>query len=273
MAERALHYGCEAVQIFSRSPQGGKARELAPDEVSRAREILSSSRVSPLVVHSPYFVNLVSADKGLRAYGVETLVGETERAALLGAPFVVTHVGRRPKDSGPDEALVTALESVRKVLEEAASGVMLLLENTAGGKRELGADLEELARLVSWLDEDFEGRVGVCLDTCHAHAAGYDLSTADGVSGFTRVAADLFGPGRVKVVHANDSVEKAASHVDRHAAIGSGTIGAAGFEALLGEPFLRECPFLLETPGTDGERALDLERLRRLREGRNIDEE
>jgi len=266
MAERARVYGCETAQVFSRSPRGGRARDLGPDEVSRARGILTAAGVSPLVVHSPYFVNLVSADESLRAYAVETLIGETERAALLGAPYVVTHLGRRPEEVGPAQAVATALQSVRRVLESASDGVMLLLENTAGVKREIGASLEELAGLVSSLEEDFAGRVGICLDTCHAHAAGYDLSSSEAVSRFTRLAAGLFGPERVKVFHVNDSLGEVSSHVDRHAAIGSGTIGLEGFRTLLSDPIFRGCPFILETPGSDDERAADLERLRRLRE-------
>lgn len=272
MAERARRHGCEAVQIFSRSPQGGKARPLGDEEVARARAILDQAGVNPLVIHTPYFINLVSADEGLREYGIESLVGELERAAVLGAPYVVTHLGRPPKGTAPPEAIELAVQSVARALRQvpdgsAAEALILLLENTAGSAREIGADLGELAALLDQLLPEFGSRVGICLDTCHAHAAGYDLGRPGGVSDFSRVAREMFGPERVRVVHVNDSVGEAGSHLDRHAPIGAGSIGVAGFRELLADAFLSRCPCLLETPGTDEERAVDLERLRRLRAG------
>ncbi|HCW51402.1 MAG TPA: hypothetical protein DGR79_04960 [Clostridiales bacterium] len=268
MAERARDFGCETVQVFSRSPRGGRARPLTPEEVAAMRDALDASGIHPLVIHTPYFVNLVSKDDRLREYAVQTLAEEMERAALLGSPYVVTHLGRPAQGVGREEALELALGSVGRALEAAdtrGASVRLLLENTSGQDRELGADLEELALLVGRLEEDFPERVGACLDTCHAHAAGYDLGSREGVREFARLAASLFGRERVRVVHVNDSVAPAGSRRDRHAHVGGGTIGTEGFRALLAEPFLRGCPFILETPGGDRERAVDLDRLKGLR--------
>lgn len=270
MAERARDFGCEAVQVFSRSPQGGKARPLPPEEVAAARSVLENSGIFPLVVHTPYFVNLCSSDEGLRAYAVETLAGELERAALLGSPYVVTHLGRPAEGVGLAEGLALAAASVAEAFRRVpggAEGVTLLLENTAGAGREIGSSLEELAHVVGELGRGAKDRLGVCLDTCHAQAAGYDLGTQAGVRAFSLRAAQLVGPDRVKVVHANDSLGAAGSHLDRHVPVGQGTIGEEGFRALLTDPLLAGCPFLLETPGTDEERATDLVRLRRLRAG------
>jgi len=127
--------------------------------------------------------------------------------------------------------------------------------------------LEELAELLAMVDRASGGRTGICLDTCHAHAAGYDLGGPEGVAAFARRARELFGAGQVRVVHANDALEPAGSRLDRHTAIGAGTIGESGFSALLAEALFRDSPFLLETPGSDEERALDLVRLRRIRAG------
>ncbi len=268
MAERARDYGCEAVQIFSRSPRGGKARALSAEEVAGARSVLEAADVRPLVVHTPYFANLVAGDKDLRRYAVETVAEDLHRASELGSPYVVTHVGRPAPDLHPEAARELAAESLSSVLraQGGTGGVILLLENTAGSEREMGASLEDLAGLLGRVEAGFPGRLGVCLDTCHAHAAGYDLSRPASVRRFIDLALELFGPERVRVVHANDSLAAAGSRLDRHAPVGAGTIGESGFRALLGDPRLRGCPFLVETPGTDEERARDLERLRRLRQ-------
>ncbi len=270
MAGRARDLGCEAVQIFSRSPRGGKARPLGPEEVAEARRVLEAAGIGPLVIHMPYFANLCAGDDGLRAYAVETLTGELERAAVLGAPFVVTHLGRPAEGVSLEEALRLAEESVRASFEGASpatAGVRLLLENTAGAGREIGADLGELDEILGRLEKSCGERLGVCLDTCHAHAAGYDLGTPEGAAGFASQAGKLFGPGRIRAVHANDALGEAGKHKDRHAQIGQGTIGETGFRALLVEPLLSECPFLLETPGTDEERAQGLARLKHIRAG------
>lgn len=268
MAERARDFGCEAVQIFSRSPQGGKARAIPLEEALAARDVLDAAGVRPLVIHMPYFANLSSGDDGLRAYAAETLTGEFERASVLGAPYVVTHPGRPAEGTGTSEGIERALTSIVEAYDRAspaAREVTLLLENTAGSGRELGATLEDLAALLHRLEDEKGPLFGVCLDTCHAHAAGYDLSSPEGVSAFIRQAADIVGQDRLKAIHANDSAQDAGSHKDRHAPIGSGTIGETGFSALLATPALAGCPFLLETPGSDEERAADLRRLRLLR--------
>jgi deoxyribonuclease-4 len=277
MAERARSFGCESVQVFSRSPRGGPARVLAPGEVAGCRRVLEEAGVRPLVVHVPYFINLCAADEGLRAYAVESLAGEFARAARLGAAYVVTHLGRPGEGVAAPDGLALAAASVAEAFRQAgdaggpagkaAGGVRLLLENTAGSGREIGWRLEELAELLVMVDRASGGRTGICLDTCHAHAAGYDLGGPEGVAAFARRARELFGAGQVRVVHANDALEPAGSHLDRHAAIGAGTIGEAGFSALLAETLFRDSPFLLETPGSDEERALDLVRLRRIRAG------
>ena len=277
MAERARAFGCESAQVFSRSPRGGPARVLAPGEVAGCRRVLEEAGVRPLVVHVPYFINLCAADEGLRAYAAESLAGEFARAERLGAAYVVTHLGRPGEGVEAPDGLALAAASVAEAFRQAgdASGpagkaagdVRLLLENTAGSGREIGWRLEELAELLVMVDRASGGRTGICLDTCHAHAAGYDLGGLEGVAAFARRARELFGAGQVRVVHANDALEPAGSRLDRHAAIGAGTIGEAGFSALLAETLFRDSPFLLETPGSDEERALDLVRLRRIRAG------
>lgn len=276
MAERARDFACEAVQVFSRSPQGGPARPIPPEEAAATRALLLAADIRPLVIHMPYFANLCAADVSLRAYASETLAGELERAALLGAPYVVTHPGRPGEGTSPEEARGLVVESVLRAFEmspAAAARVRLLLENTSGSGRELGSSLEEIATLAEAIETGLgaPGRVGFCLDTCHAHAAGYDLRGARGVAALARRATELLGRDRLAVVHANDSLGEVGSRRDRHAPIGGGTIGEAGFRALLAEPHLAGCPFLVETPGSDEHRAADLARLKRLRAGEALE--
>ncbi|MCL6580484.1 MAG: deoxyribonuclease IV [Firmicutes bacterium] len=187
-----------------------------------------------------------------------------------------THPGRPGKGTGPGEARRLVVESVLRAFEmapDAAARVRLLLENTSGAGHELGASLEEVAALAEAIEEGLgvPGRVGFCLDTCHAHAAGYDLRHAAGVSALVGRVTELLGRDRLAVVHANDSLGEVGSRRDRHAPIGRGTIGEAGFRALLAEPHFAGCPFLVETPGSDEDRAADVARLKRLRAGEALE--
>jgi deoxyribonuclease-4 len=275
MAERARAFGCEAVQVFSRSPRGGEARLLTMEELGEARRILDAAHIGPVVVHVPYFMNLCADDDEIRACTVATLAGELERACLLGSPYVVTHLGRPPEGSGESwrDLVRTSVDAAFDRAGGAAGQVMLLLENTAGAGREVGSRLEELAEVLGDLNRRLPGRVGLCLDTCHAHAAGYDLSQPEGVAAFADRATTLFGACDVRVVHANDAVGLVGEHKDRHAPIGQGTVGEAGFRALMRHALFRDCPFLVETPGSDEERAKSLACLKRIRSGETRPEE
>lgn len=270
MAERARVFGCETVQVFSRSPRGGQPRALATDEIQRARQLLLLADIDPVVVHMPYFANLCAPRADLRDYAVRTLAEELGRTAALGSSYLVTHLGRPGEVADKAGALARVEESILAAFAGAPPGsdtVMLLLENTAGGDEELGSSLTELAGVFGRLSEKLPGRVGLCLDTCHAHAAGYDLGAARGAAELARIVEDSFGPRALKVVHANDALGESGSGKDRHAPVGEGTIGARGFSALMAEPLFSACPFIVETPGSDEERARDLARLKTIRAG------
>ncbi len=247
MARNAAQIGCEAVQVFSRSPRGGKARELPETEVSEMKAVLAKNGIEPLVVHAPYFLNLASFDEAKRASSVDLLVEECMRAHLLGARFVVVHLGHRHQsEETPEPALLRSGRSIKQSLEECPDSVTVLLENTAGQGKEIGWAFEDLAALMKDLPED---KTGVCLDTCHAFGAGYDLSNPQGIEDSLEAFDRCIGLSRLRLLHLNDSKGALGCRVDRHAHIGHGNIGLEGFKALLNNPALPPgLAGILETP-------------------------
>jgi deoxyribonuclease-4 len=268
MAGTAREEGMETVQVFSRSPRGGAAKPIDPKEAARMQRELEDGGVTPLVVHVPYFVNLATDVPNNREYTLETLALDLVRAGTLGSPFVVTHLGSSPGDR--DEALERVATAVAAVLEAslkadpAAEGVALLLENSGGGGGDVGGSLGEIATVMRAVGSGNVGRLGVCLDTCHALVAGYDLRGRAGLRTFLDEVEGVIGLARVKVLHLNDSLGELGSHRDRHAAIGQGHVGLESFRALVAEPQLADRPGLLETP--DEGRLADLERLKAMRD-------
>lgn len=251
MAERAVSLGCETVQIFSRSPRGGKAKDLSLPDVEKMKEILAENDIHPLVVHIPYFVNLASSDPDKKGYSVEVLVEDLERTELLGGRYLVTHIGHKRKDEplpAPD-ALARVLLSIEEALDRYDGPVKILLENTSGMGQEIGSCFEELGSLIRSFPEE---RVGACLDTAHAFGAGYDLRGTDGVRKIMTAFDDHVGLSRLCAMHLNDSKGELGSHMDRHAHIGQGHLGEETFRALLESPLLPDdLPGLLETPIDD----------------------
>jgi len=248
MAQTALDLGCEAVQIFSRSPRGGKAKEFSEPDVAQMKAIFKENDIWPVVVHVPYFLNLASSDPEKVGYSRDVLVEDLYRAQVLGAKYLVTHLGHKGKDEAPDsiEPLTRVVLSLENVLSRYSGPVKILLENTAGQGQEIGASFEALASIMAALPKD---RVGACLDTCHAFAAGYDLRTKDSVDSMLDLFDATIGLSNLGAVHLNDCKSELGRHLDRHEMIGSGCIGEEGIEALINNPRLpRDLPGLLETP-------------------------
>lgn len=267
MALKAVELGCETVQVFSRSPRGGKAKELSLPDVRKMQEIFARHNIFPLVVHIPYFVNLASNDPEKRKYSVDVLVEDLERTGTLGGKYLITHIGHKDKAEAPEspDALARVLRSVEEALERYDGPVKLLLENTAGMGQELGATLEALGSLVRSLPDE---RVGVCLDTAHAFEAGYDLRGEQGVLQILTDFKDLVGLSRLGAVHLNDSKGGFYSHLDRHSHIGEGNLGEDTFRAITRSPLLpRDIPGLLETPIHDeGDDLRNMKKIRSLRD-------
>jgi deoxyribonuclease-4 len=244
-ARRARSIGCECLAIFGRNPRGWRARTYAPDEVAGFRDSLARSDIQPLVIHGSYLVNLASPDRGLRHRSLGAVADDMERVARLGGRFVVLHPGHH-MGAGVARGLRTLAASLRSLLAGAPTSVGLLLENMAGRGTELGGDWEQFVRLLDHLGG--EPRVGICFDTCHAHAAGYRLDGPRWVARALREFDQALGLERLRLIHLNDCRGPAGARQDLHEHLGKGTIGERGLRALLRRRELRTLAAILETP-------------------------
>lgn len=267
---RAADLGCDALQIFVKNANAWRARPLAEAEIAAFREAHgatpgpSAPAPLPLVAHAGYLINLCSPKPDVHARSREALVDELRRCEALGVPGLVLHPGAHlgeGEEAGLD-GVARALDAVHA--EVGNIGARVLLENTAGQGTVLGSRLTQLAAIVARVDAP--ERVGVCLDTCHAFAAGYDLAAEDGYQAFVDEVAATVTLERVAAVHLNDSRFGCGARKDRHANIGAGELGLAAFERWLDDARWGERPMVLETPlGDDGQgHARDLATIRGL---------
>jgi deoxyribonuclease-4 len=224
------------------------ADSLQIKQLKAARERLD---LHPLAIHVNYLVNLASLDPVIRAKSIACFRAELERAAAIGAEFLVVHPGSY-RGSSVEEGIAAFVLGLRDAGEGvAAGGVTVLIENTAGAGSHLGSRFEELQSIRELARDLTELPVGYCLDTCHLLAAGYDIATAAGLRATVRAIEETLGLTQVLLFHANDSRMPLGSRVDRHAHIGQGQIGREAFRRILTHPKLRSKPFILETPIDD----------------------
>jgi len=265
--ERGRTLGCAALQIFAKSPSQWRGRTLGAEEIAAFAAERAAATPLPLVAHAAYLINLAAPDPAILEKSRAALADELERAAALGLLGVVVHPGAHlgaGEEAGID-AVARSLDAVLAPLP--AAGPRVLLELTAGQGSVLGHRLEQLRAMRERTSA--AARVGFCLDTCHAFAAGYPLHEPDGVDRFLADADRVLELERVGCWHVNDSVGTLGSRKDRHAGIGEGEIGLAGFRRLLAAPALAAAPMILETPMGDDElgHARDLATLRGLLAG------
>lgn len=257
--------GCDCLQIFVKNQRQWSARPLAREAVEAYQSAARETGLSPVVAHATYLINLASPDAALRRRSVEALANEVKRCARLGVSYIVLHPGAHMGE-GIDagiKRIVRSLDGLHKRVS--GDGTRVLLETTAGQGSSIGHTIEHLARIIDGVKHP--ERLGVCVDTCHVFAAGYDIATARGYERLVAELADLAMLDRVQCFHLNDSKGACGSRVDRHEHIGKGRIGKAGFRLLVNDGRFALVPKILETPkGTDG-RGVDLDRvnLRRLR--------
>ncbi|MFB3883098.1 MAG: deoxyribonuclease IV [Armatimonadota bacterium] len=244
-ARHARSLGCECIQIFVRSARGWRGRTYPQAEIAEFTATLKKARISPVIVHSCYLVNLASPNRDPLKRSVLSVADDMARAVALGSSTVSTHFGHHA-GAGPSAGLRTLANSIRLLLSVAPDGMQLLLENTAGRGSDMGSTWEDFARLFDLLDGD--RRLGVCFDTCHAHAAGYRLDSARWVGRTLREFDRTLGLSRLRLIHLNDSLGEAGSRMDRHQHIGRGTIGDTGFRAFLRRREIRDRCAILETP-------------------------
>ena len=247
-ADRAKELELQTFQMFTRNPRGWKFKKLDKGEVEEFKRKVESFGFTPVVSHMPYLPNLSSPKKLIYNKSVKSLIAELDRCATLGIPYVVTHLGSH-LGKGADIGLENLVTAINEALSLNKSDVMLLLENTAGTKNSMGSSFEDIKRIIDRVEN--RSRVGICFDTAHAYAAGYDLRTPQAVNDTITKFNSILGLGLLKVVHLNDSQVGLGSGRDRHEHIGMGYIGEAGFRALFKHESVRGLPFILETPIDD----------------------
>jgi deoxyribonuclease-4 len=264
-ALRAHELRANTFQIFSASPRQWRANPLDPDDVRRFQEARRRFDLKPLAIHVNYLINLASLDPVIRHNSIRAFRGELERAAKIGAEYLVTHPGNYKLWTAEEgiAAFVLGLNEAAQGLDLA--GLTVLIENTVGAGAQLGGKFSELRAMRDLLVQLNDVPIGYCLDTCHLFASGFDISSALGLTKTLQEADSTLGLEHVHVIHANDSKGALGSRLDRHANIGHGQIGEEGFGRILKHPKLRHKPFILETPvDEEGDDHRNLEALRRL---------
>ena len=245
--ERGTELGCEAIQIFNQSPRMWKPTAYGDDDFAAFREAMDASAIGAVVIHAVYLINTGSDDPEIRQKSLASLTQSLRVGAGIGARGVVLHAGSA-KTGDVGEAIARSGELIAEALKQ-TDGCELHLEDTAGTGGTLGRSFEELAALIDAAGA--QQRLGVCLDSCHLLASGYDIRTAAGLSDTIDRFDEVVGLDRLGSLHLNDSVNPLGSNRDRHADIGDGELGDAGCAAFLSEPRFDDLPCLLETPGPD----------------------
>lgn len=247
--EAAEDLGINTLQIFSHNASSWRMKEITDETAASFQTRFKNSSVEVVVIHTMYLLNLASPDEVLFERSIAALEQEVKRAGSLGIDRVVTHLGAH-KETGTEAGIARIITALDRVLSSDSvrryPHVHVLLEDTAGAGTTMGTTFSELGAIIgSLLDAS---RVGICLDTCHAFAAGYELRTCEGLAETLETLDREVGLGRLKVIHLNDSKYPLGSRHDRHAHIGHGEIGMEGFSLIVNHKELRDLPFILETP-------------------------
>jgi deoxyribonuclease IV len=264
--ERGIERACRSIQFFNQSPRAWRPREYSAEEVAEFREAMAASDIDAMLIHAVYLLNCASEDAEIRRKSLDALIVALRAGAALGAHAVVLHPGSALKERGAvDKALERAAGVIGEALAESEE-CPLHLEDTAGAGGTLGRSFEELARLLELGGGD--ERLGICLDSCHLLASGYDIRTAEGLSGVLDDFDAIVGLDRLGSLHVNDSVTPLGSNRDRHANLGEGEIGPDGIAAFLSEPRFEGLPVVFEGPGAAGKAVerVDIENAIALRE-------
>ncbi len=263
---RGEKIGCSAIQVFTKNANQWRSKPITDQAATTFCEAWEQSTIGPVIAHDSYLINLAAPDGEKWQQSRAAFLDEMRRCALLGIPRLVMHPGAH-LGTGVEAGLARIAEAFRGIFAEAPPEVEVLLENTAAQGSYLGGRFEHLAEI---MDRVPAGRFGICFDTCHAFAAGYDLSTTEGYQAVMREFDRLVGLQHLRAFHVNDSRKGLGSRVDRHAHIGQGTIGREGFAALMQDERFRDVPKILETPKGEDDAfdRINLERLRELAEGK-----
>jgi len=245
-------FGCDTIQIFVKSSNQWKAKPLSDEDIRRFHDEQKRTGIGPVIAHDSYLINLCSPDKALLEKSRQAFLAEMERCEKLGIPYLVTHPGSHMK-SGEKEGISKIAESIDWLLERTDGfNVRITLETTAGQGTNLGYKFEHLAAMIEKSGKP--ERLAVCFDTCHAFAAGYDISTKESYEQTWNEFDRIIGLNKLAVIHLNDSKKGHGSRIDRHEHIGKGEIGEKPFKLIMQDRRFANIPKILETPkGDDGE--------------------
>jgi deoxyribonuclease-4 len=258
--DRAVAAGYNTFQIFTKSPRIWRSPLLDPLEVTRFREKVERYKMGPVFGHMPYLPNLASSRGDIYLRSIQSLTTELKRCVELGIPYLVTHLGSH-LGAGKLIGRKKIIDAINQAFSKVEGAITLLLENSAGTQNSMGPSFEDIKKIVDGISHS--DRIGICFDTCHAFAAGYDLRTMRAVNKVVEQFDEILGWAQLKLVHLNGSKGDLNSHIDRHEHIGLGKIGIEGFRNILHSKF-REIPLILETPLD--EKKWNVENLRMVRE-------
>jgi deoxyribonuclease-4 len=254
--------GCTAVQLFTANPKQWHHTPLSEEEVESFHNAREATGIVFTCAHDSYLINLAAPDQKTHSTSLGAFRREIERADRLRIPWVVTHMGAHVS-SGEEAGLERLIASVRQLLQDTdGKSAGIALETTAGQGTGLGYTFEQLGRVLDGVGDHL--RLGVCLDTCHVFAAGYDLTTEDGYRDLWARFNAVVGRGRLRIVHCNDAKKPLGSRIDRHEHIGQGQIGLEPFRWLVNDPELRDVPLIVETPEAETMHGVNLDTLRGL---------
>lgn len=242
---RAHELDCTCMQIFCRNPRGWTVKPLDKADVAEFKKLREEWDIGPVFVHTNYLINLASSKPELYNKSIEQFVIDLERTEALGAEYLVTHLGSA-SGQGPGWMIDRVSDALNMAMKLHPLKATVLLENTAGEKGDVGHELEQVREVITRLKD--ASRIGICYDTCHGFAAGYDIRTGKGVEALAKKIKATVGLERLKGMHLNDCLRDFNSRVDRHWHIGEGKIGLDGFKALLAHPAFKEVPKIMETP-------------------------
>lgn len=243
--QRAHELGCSTMQIFSRNPRGWTVKPLDKDDIAEFKRLRGQYDIGPVFVHTNYLINLASSKTDLYERSIEQFVIDLERTEHLGAEYLVTHLGSASGQE-PEWMIDRVAGALNMAMRLHAPQAMILLENTAGEKGDVGYTFEQVNEVISRLSS--KEKIGICYDTCHGFAAGYDVRTKQDVDSVAKKIEETVGLEKLKGMHLNDCLRDFGSHVDRHWHIGEGKIGDEGFRALVNHKAFRDIPKIMETP-------------------------
>lgn len=259
--ERGTALGCTAIQIFTKNASQWRGKAITAAEAAAFQQARAASAIESIVAHDSYLINLAAPPGENRDKSIAAFVDEMQRCALLGVPYLVMHPGAHLGD-GVEVGIERVSAAFTDIFQEVPQSVTVLLENTAGQGSYLGSCFEELAEII---ERTPTGRFGICFDTCHAFAAGYDISCPGGYEAVMSDFERILGREQLHLFHLNDSRKGLASHVDRHEGIGSGALGLEAFRAVMTDPRFAAIPKILETPKGEDDFSCDVANLAILR--------